>query len=557
MRGRTLVLLAVLAVVVLLRLAGITWGWPFTFNADEPHLVNIAVSFGGGSLRPYDFKYPTLWPYVLFVSYGLYFLAWSFFGLRHHLSEFVGLFAWRPGIFYLIGRLLAAVFSLAGAFLVYRLEKKRRPGRWPWAALLLVCAPIVNEVAHSCKPDCLMFFMACGAWVCALDVQAEGSRARHWLCGAFTGLAVSTQYTAAPLAALLPAAHLLCAQKPRRLWLLEGIACAAAAFFVASPYIVIDFSRFAASMKDFADLAKITPYDGAALRRQVVSNLWTFAGPGSIGGFLALIGLARLSFKDRRLALLLFVPILAQYLLVSSNPDGNWQRYLLAAFPGLALLAAEACAWAESAGRPLLTVLVVVLALVPGLLKSAWADQLMRLPDTRPQAQEWIANNVKPGATILLDEPHAEPLLAMTKDEVVELEEKTKTAGSPRWKLYHGMAASHPGGGYRLYRLRRSALELYSGPRQVELSQADSPTLDVRPGLDTALALRVDYVVTSSYGAGPERAPELAGFFSELYAQAELVKDFVPVPGASAGPVLRVFKLSRSVSVTPIDARQR
>src|SRR5581483_11242938 len=108
-------------------------------------------------------------------------------------------------------------------------------------------------------------------------VLREGARRDHWLCGAFTGLAVSAQYTAAPLASLLVLAHFLSPGKPKRRWLLEGAALAAAAFFLASPYILIDFGRFWRSMKDFADLARMTPYAAGAVRRQVLVNALTFA----------------------------------------------------------------------------------------------------------------------------------------------------------------------------------------------------------------------------------------------------------------------------------------
>ena len=53
-------LVGVALVAVVLRLLGICWGLPHLYNADEPHIVNLAVSFGGGSLKPYAFKYPTL-----------------------------------------------------------------------------------------------------------------------------------------------------------------------------------------------------------------------------------------------------------------------------------------------------------------------------------------------------------------------------------------------------------------------------------------------------------------------------------------------------------------
>jgi hypothetical protein len=107
------------------------------------------------------------------------------------------------------------------------------------------------------------------------------------------------------------------------------------------------------------------------------------------------------------------------------------------------------------------------------------------------------------------------------------------------------MAAKHPGGGYRIYRVQRSARDLFTAPRQVSLSQADGDFLDVRPGLDVARAARVDYVFTSSFGADPRRSRELATFFSELVAQADFVREFPSEPGSSTGPWLRVYRLHR------------
>src|SRR5262249_6611466 len=112
-------------------------------------------------------------------------------------------------------------------------------------------------------------------------------------------------------------------------------------------------------------------------------------------------------------------------------------------------------------------------------------------------------------------------------------------------RLFRAMSEHHPGGGWRVYRVQRSPADLWSSPRHVAESQADGDFLDVRPGLDVARAARVDYVVTSSYGADPRRARELATFFSELAEQAELVREFPSQPGSSVGPWLRAFRLRR------------
>jgi len=107
------------------------------------------------------------------------------------------------------------------------------------------------------------------------------------------------------------------------------------------------------------------------------------------------------------------------------------------------------------------------------------------------------------------------------------------------------MAAKHPGGGYRVFRIQRSARDLWTAPRLVAQSQGDGDFLDVRPGLDPVRAVRVDYVITSSIGADPRRTREYATFFDELAAQADLVREFPSEPGKNAGPWLRVYRLRR------------
>ncbi|MDD5629833.1 MAG: glycosyltransferase family 39 protein [Elusimicrobia bacterium] len=539
-------LAAALAAVVLVRLAGIRWGLPALFNGDEPHLVNLAVSFGGGSLRPYSFKYPTLWPYLLACAYAVYFLVWSVLGLRRGVADFVGLFGWHPEGFYLIGRLLAAGFSLAALYWLWRAEQdEERPV--PWAALLLAFAPVVNEAAHSCKPDMLMFFFACAAWRFALRLFASGERRDCWLCGAMLGLAASSQFTAAPAALLLPLAWALGPRRGPARWLGEGVLCAGAAFFAASPYILLDWRNFWfwASMRSPEALAAMGEWSRWTVARQVGSNLAGFAGAWSAAGAAVLLGLAVLLRARPRRAALLGLPVLAYFLLLSSNPDGGWPRYLLAALPGGALLASEGLALCARWRAPWTGILAAALALGPGLAECALQDRDMRLPDTRQLSRSWVLEHVPQGATLILDQANASPDLAMTREELEELARRCEASGSPRARLFAGMARTHPGGGYRIYRILRSARDLGTfHPKQVELSQADAPMVDLRPGLSAARAVKAGWVVTSSFGAGPGRSAELTAFFAELSAQSRLEASFDPVPGELAGPSLRIYRLA-------------
>jgi hypothetical protein len=528
-----------------LRFIAIGYGLPHTYNADEPHLVNMAVSFGGGSLRPHSFKYPTLWPTMLAGLYGLWFGAWSVLGLRRSPSDFAALYGFAPTGFYLIARLASAAASLAALAVVSRAERAEDRARWPYGALILAFAPALVELAHAAKPDSLMLLFVAGAWACALRFQAGGARGWLYAAGALTGAAASTQYTAAPLALLPVLAWLLREGGPPPLaWLVQAAGVAAAAFFLGSPYVALDYRRFVSDWTDYADLGRLRPHDASAMARTVAYNLWTYGGEGSPAGAAAVVGLAVLAWRRTRRALLLVVPVAAYFAVLSTSPDGGWQRYLLGVFPALAVLSSEGLALIGGANawrRAALAALVVA----PGLFLSGRYVADLTLPDTRAQAEAWMTANVPAGETVLLDLPHASPRAIPSKEQCADLAARTAAAGSPRSKLWRAMADRHPGGGWRVYRIQRSAGDLFSAPRHVAASQADADFLDVRPGLDPVRAVRASWVVTSSFGADPRRARELATFFSELASGADLVREFPSEPGRTMGPWLRVWRLRR------------
>ncbi|MBI5246418.1 MAG: hypothetical protein HY923_04505 [Elusimicrobia bacterium] len=538
--------LAVFAAAALLRLAYLSYGLPHTYNADEPHIVNTAVSFGAGSLRPYSFKYPSLWPTLLAGLYGLWFGLWSLFGLRKSPLDFAALYGFAPTGFYLIARLASALASAAVLLVVASGEREGKgkdASRWPYGAMILAMAPVLVELAHAAKPDSLMLLFCAGAWAGALRFQAGGGRGWLWAAGACAGAACSTQYTAAPAALVVPLAWLLREDEREPLaWLLQALAFAAAAFFLTSPYIALDYARFAAYWNDYAEFGRLRESDPAAMARAVAYNLWTFGGEGSIGGAAALLGAGVLLWRRTRRALLLLLPVAAYFAMLATNPDGGWLRYLLGAFPALALLSGEGLSVLAGAS-PRRRALVAAFALAPGLFLSARYVSDLGLPDTRAQAENWMTANVPAGDTILLDQVHASPRATPSQEQCAALAARLAAAGSPRARLWRAMAERHPGAGWRVYRVKRTAADLYSVPKHVEESQADGDYLDVRPGLDPVRAVRARWVVTTSFGADPVRSPELASFFSELAAGADLVKQFPYEPGVTMGPWLRVWKL--------------
>lgn len=545
-------LAAAFLIAVGLRLAGITWGLPNTFNSDEPHHINLAVSFGGGSLNPYSFKYPTLWPMLLFISYGFYFLAWSCFGLKAAVGQFASLYVWEPSGFYLIGRGLSVVFSLAAVVMMWVLERRYRgergenPHGIAWAALALAFSPSLISSAHAAKPDSILLFFAVLAWYFGLKLFWEGARRWYWACGAGLGLALSCQYTAAPAFTLLPLAHLLSRRRGPLSWLAEGFAASAMGFWAGSPYALLDFPKFWSNIRDFSYLAGVADFSQWEISRIVGLNFLNFAGAGSLAGVAAAYGAAALFFSDKRLAALLFLPTAGYAAFLCSHPDGAWMRYLFGCFPAVALLASEGLTRLARGRGPAALLLLALAAAGPGLYHSFKYDQDLLRPDTRIVSEGWITGNIPAGSTLLMDYPHANPRVSMVKEQVQELLKKTTELGSPRSRYFRAMLDSHPGGGYRVYRIQRSAKDLRLNPRLLAMSQADSAMLDLSAGLAAARAARVDYVITSDYGANPARAVELADFFDQLGREGILLKEFSPERGQVNGPLLRVYRLAKA-----------
>jgi hypothetical protein len=538
---------AAVVAAVALRCAGLEYGLPHVYNADEPHLVNLAVSFGRGSLNPYSFKYPTLWPTALFGAYGVFFAAWSGLTIKKSVADFIALFAWDPTTFYLIARSLSVAFAFgAAAATAVAGRALFSGGLWFAGALLLLFSPEVNISAHSAKPDCAMLFFAACAWYFAVKLCEEDRRERHWACGLSIGLALSTQYTAigaCPLLVLAALSHWTKERKPSFRWLAEGIAAAVIGLFAGSPYILLNFGRFLASLRDLKTLQDAALIDSQVnLLSRVAENLLTFAGD-PLGGLLALAGCAALVTAGRkRVAIAALGTIAFNAAFLVNHPDGGSPRYLFASFPGLALLSTAGLELVSARCKKTAAVLLVACA-AAGAWGSWLFDREILLPDTRAEAARWIESNVPQGAGLLVDQAHISPLLVFSQDQLEELAAQSRAASSPRARLFAAMKDRHPGGGYRVFRVLRGALDLRTNPSLVKQSQADSPMLDVHEGLAAARRAGVKFVVTSSHGAKASRAPELSSFFRELCAEGEIVAEFAPVAGQSTGPVLRVIKI--------------
>lgn len=549
-----------LLVGAVLRLVGIRYGLPAVFNADEPHVVNVAVSFGAGTLNPHFFKYPTLYMYVLFAAYGVFYVLWSCAGLLHSVRQFSEMFVWHPAPFYLIARGLSALFSLAAAYPVFRAgallfpradeKSNTRAGLWP--AVFLLFSPIVIISAHAAKPESLLLFLSSGALYFGIRHRAHGKAGDLLRCGFLMGLACSAQYTAIPTLVLIPAAWLV--------WPFSGIGVLAGAmgaavfgFLLGCPFAALDYHRLLAMLGDMRAMQGMAGAWNAGWVRQVAWNILTFAGPFWVGGTALVVGAIILLRNDKKSAAVLLIPVVCLAACLSFSGEGGWQRYLFAGFPALALVAgigAEQLVRASSRilsadfwDRPVALVILAFLLALPGGVASWSFDRELLLPDTRTLAAQWIESHIPQGSKILMDQEHASPPLRLSLETVQRLLERTRASGHPRARYYEIMKESHPGGGYAVYQMLRSAEDLHTMPGHAAESAAGRPVLDVRAGLKAVRKEGIEWIVLTSFGAEPSRSPELARFLQETVRDGKCLMQFSPQQGLLTGPLIRIFKI--------------
>ncbi|MBI4369638.1 MAG: DUF2029 domain-containing protein [Elusimicrobia bacterium] len=549
-------LIFIVAGALALRLFGIWFGLPGTFHADEPHHVNLAVYFGSGDLNPHVFKYPTLWMYFLFFLYGIFFIFWSGFGLARSAQDFAGLFVWDPSWFYLIARGASGFFGAAAVIPVYLAARRLMgsPKTALAAAALAALSPRLVYYSHLAKPDMFMFFWAaCGWWLCARVYDGE-TRWRDYLAAAAAlGFAASSQYTAVLISPLLLWAHFLGGARENRpfgesltrwRWVF-GNAAIKAAFFAGTPFALLDWDTFVHDLGDLGSYAQGT-----------LTNTAGFAGRGAMGNIALLVGWPKFLvaiflaagfaawWRRRRLDAIFFaVPITAALIVLSwQNSQAGSERYFEALAPGAILLLAGVLGAMES--LPGAASVMIVLLALPGLVGSVIWDQRYCLADTRNLAGVWIEKNIPQGSKLLLDQIHASPPLNMSKEQVARLWDRTSRLDHPRARYYDMMLKSHPGGGYEIWRILRSAGELISMKRHTQWSQQGYDLLDVEDGLNTLREKEIRYVVTSEEGATRRNSPRLRKFFDDLDLQAKILKDFTAGSDLT-GPRIIIYEIEK------------
>jgi hypothetical protein len=404
-RPHLLALALILVAGFALRLWNIDYGLPFVYSIDEgSHFTSRAVEMFWQDLDPGYYQNPATFTYLVYavlrVMYGpLGFIFDLPFG------NVTDQFDKNPTEIWIAARTLAAFLGMGGVAATYWAARRLwgiREGLVAAAIMAFAFLPVAySRVAVTDVGALIGVSLSLGLAVLAYS----GRRPLLFfaLAGAAAGLAVSFKYTAG--LALLPIAIAAIARIRIDGWralgglVLAGV-LAAVVFAVLNPYLFTSFDDWWGDLRSQAEVARDQPKPGqesGGVSYYLDSLTW---GLGWAAAIAAVVGaVIELRRNLVRGLMLIALPVaLFVYLSAQSRYFGRW---LLPAYPALAMLAAAALAQAselvrERNARVAVLVGAVALVLVQPLAADVRSARVLGRDDTRQQARDWLEAHYPP-----------------------------------------------------------------------------------------------------------------------------------------------------------------
>jgi hypothetical protein len=400
-------LAAVVVLALAARLVAVRHGLPHAYSADEElHFVPQAARAADGDWSSGYFENPSGLTYLLAVVFRLVLPG----------DDATRLLVDDPALVYTVARLTVVVLGTATVAVVGITGRRAfGPAAGVWAAAFVGLTFLPVFYAHHALNDVATLLpLAVGLLAC-LRLHERGGTARAALAGAAVGVAVGTKYLAAPMVVVVGLALLLrvLERRQRLLPALRDLAVAAGAcltgLLLLNPFMVLDGAKFWGDVSGQSAQAATTKLgqSGAAWAGYPATLLW---GLGVVPVLLALVGLVLAWRRDRGLAVLLVTFPVLLYLAMSAQ-DRWFARWLLPAYPALALLAGHGAARTTYALRrrlpgvpgPAVVALVAVVALGQPVVDVVRSDVLLLRSDTRAEALVWLTS--RPDAGRIVVEP--------------------------------------------------------------------------------------------------------------------------------------------------------
>jgi hypothetical protein len=418
-----LALVGILAGAVALRIHGLEHGLPFIYHSDESqHFTRYAVEMFDGDLNSSYFQNPATFTYLVYFALQL-----------HGFDDIASQYLADPTEIYELARLVAVALSLFGVVAVYAV------GRRLWGALEGVVAAAVLAFAFLPVAYSRYAVTDVGALLGVaitlygiVTLHERGATRDYVIAGLGLGLTVAFKYTAGLILVPILLAVVLHARRERPpllrivgLTALSG-AIALVVFAITNPYFLIDLS-------EAIDELRAQSYAASQEKPgQVQENpFWFYVKTLTWGigwGAIVAAGVGAIwEFRrDRTRAVLLALFPLILFVYLSLDAERYFARWLLPAYPVLALFAGVAIAGlarsitARGAGRAALVALLIAVIMAQPIVANVRTGGVMRKADTRELARNFMLEELPSGTKIVVDNvairhPYDVPLLGIER----------------------------------------------------------------------------------------------------------------------------------------------
>lgn len=512
-------LAAALLLALVLRVAGLGHGLPFVYNPDEVNIMSRALSVAQDP-NPHYFLYPSFFFYLLFAVMAGLFVLGRMGGRYSDLEHFTARFFEDPTAFYLAGRAVGAVSALATIVLTYHLAERHFGKVVARAAsFLLAVAYFHVRDAHYLKHD-----VPCGLVIllalAAFDRAMEKKTLRSYVAsGMAMGLAFATHY----YTIFLGPAFLLCHWVSSGFRKLGNLVIAgvvsAAAFFLLSPFVVLDLPMALEHMKANRQVVVDRSLESGMFFLPSLAEYLKFLAEQGFGYLLlglVVVGWILMARRGKRLLVLWGAFPLFFFALISYTFFAG--RYLNPIAPSLVVAGALTVGAIHDRWGKWASIAVVLVAGLQPLYHDIQIVRLFSGDDTRTVARRWVLEHVADGSAIAL-QSYSVPL----PQSISSLRESLEANGAldeldRRGKFSYLVDVAkqeHPA--YRLYFVGRGDEKnrIYYDYRDVVDSE-----------LEPLLSKGVRHFVLRYPPAGSP--PEVAGFFEEVAAKGSLQARFSP-----------------------------
>ena len=360
-----------------------------------------------------------------FFQYGLLGIWYTFLLVQGLVPDTVILldtYFHNPIPFLVLARLWVAIMSTANVLVVYVLGKRLYGTAVGLLSALFLAFEFLHvSESHYARGHVVATFFATLAVYFSARILSDARMRNYVLAGICIGLGTAMQYSVLLTVIPLVVAHWakLHAERrhaPWREWvlnrsLLMGLDTAAVAFFIVTPYALINFPFYAGEMKWF--LTQAVSHTWVSAEGQPVFLFYLTEhlknGIGLGLEMIALVGViyAMLRREPRDWVLLAFpIP-----LFITLAKGENFARYALLLLPFLSIWAARFLWWISEKLKARVSDLwryvglglVALLCVIPSILNSVRWDYWLTQPDTRVLGTQWILANVPNDATMILE----------------------------------------------------------------------------------------------------------------------------------------------------------